>query len=144
MKKPASERSPSRRPRPLPTFRSEDEEREFWATHDATDYVDLSGARPALFPNLAPSTATISLRLPESLLADLKVLANRLDVPYQSLLKVFLAERVERELRRDRTPAELESMVREPEAPYGDAPPGTHRPAGARRRARPARPPRKR
>src|SRR2546423_7968802 len=82
----------------LPRFRSEDEEREFWATHDSTEYFDWSRAVRVVFPNLQPSTRTISLRLPESLLADLKVLANRLDVPYQSLMKVYLAERVMREL----------------------------------------------
>ena len=74
-----------------------------------------------------PSTETISLRLPASLLADLKILANRMDVPYQSLLKVYLSERVAAELRRDRTPEQLAAMVREPEAPYGKAPAGTHR-----------------
>lgn len=113
--------------KPLPTFRSEEEEREFWATHDSTDYVDWSKARRVVFPNLKPSTETISLRLPAGLLADLKVLANRMDVPYQSLLKIYLAERVAAELRRDRTPEELATMVREPEAPYGKAPAGTHR-----------------
>jgi predicted DNA binding CopG/RHH family protein len=83
----------------LPTFRSEAEERRFWETHDTTPYVDWSTARPARFPNLKPSTETISLRLPAGLLADLKALANKQDVPYQSLLKVFLAERVAREWR---------------------------------------------
>lgn len=114
----------------IPKFRTEDEEREFWATHDFSDYVDLSRVRRVRFPRLKPSTETISLRLPANLLADLKILANRIDVPYQSLLKVFLAERVESELRRDRSPTELASMVREPEAPYGSAPAGTHRPSG--------------
>jgi predicted DNA binding CopG/RHH family protein len=83
--------------KPIPTFRSEDEEREFWATHDTVDYVDWSRARFVTFPNLKPSTETISLRLPAALLADLKILANRRDVPYQSLLKVFLAERLRHE-----------------------------------------------
>lgn len=83
----------------LPTFTSESEERRFWETHDTTPYVDWSTARPARFPNLKPSTETISLRLPAGLLADLKALANKQDVPYQSLLKVFLAERVAREWR---------------------------------------------
>jgi predicted DNA binding CopG/RHH family protein len=103
----------------IPKFRSEDEEREFWATHDSTEYFDWSRAVRAVFPNLQPSTRTISLRLPESLLADLKVLANRLDVPYQSLMKVYLAERVMRELTQERTPEELAAQVREPAAPYG-------------------------
>ena len=83
----------------IPKFNSEDEEREFWATHDSTEFVDWSKARHAVFPNLKPSTKTISLRLPESIIAALKVLANKRDVPYQSLLKVFLAEKVEEELR---------------------------------------------
>jgi predicted DNA binding CopG/RHH family protein len=86
-------------PKSIPKFRSEAEERRFWETHDTTDYVDWSSARLARFPNLKPSTETISLRLPAGLLADLKALANKQDVPYQSLLKVFLADRVAREWR---------------------------------------------
>jgi len=86
-------------PKPIPAFRSEAEERRFWETHDSTDYVDWSSARLARFSNLKPSTETISLRLPAGLLADLKALANKQDVPYQSLLKVFLADRVAREWR---------------------------------------------
>ena len=82
----------------IPKFKNEDEEVEFWATHDATEYVDFSKAKKALFPNLKPSTKTISIRLPESLIEHMKQLANKRDVPYQSLLKMFLAERVEREL----------------------------------------------
>jgi predicted DNA binding CopG/RHH family protein len=83
----------------IPTFENEDEEREFWATHDSTEYLDWAKAKRAVFPNLKPSTKSISLRLPESILASLKMLANKRDVPYQSLLKVFLAEKVEEELR---------------------------------------------
>lgn len=120
--------------KPIPKFRSEAAEREFWATHDSTEYVDWSKARRAVLPNLKPSTETISVRLPANLLADLKVLANRLDVPYQSLLKVFLAERVREEFRRDRSPEELAATVREPEAPYGTAPKGTHGKARAKKR----------
>ncbi|PYQ65098.1 MAG: hypothetical protein DMF54_12115 [Acidobacteria bacterium] len=71
------------------------------------------------FRVLKPSTRTISLRLPESLLADLKVLAHWIDTPYQSLMKVYLAERVMRELREGRTPEELAAQLREPAAPYG-------------------------
>jgi len=82
----------------LPEFRGEDEERAFWATHDSTEYVDWSKGARATLPNLKPSLRTISLRLPESMVAELKVLANKRDVPYQSLLKVFLAERIAREL----------------------------------------------
>lgn len=83
----------------IPRFKSEDEEREFWSTHDSTDYVDWTKAQRAVFPNLKPSTESISLRLPEWLLARLKQLANARDVAYQSLIKIFLAERVEKELR---------------------------------------------
>lgn len=81
----------------IPTFGSEAEERNFWETHDTSPFVDWRKARVAVFPNLKPSTETISLRLPAALLAELKALANKRDVPYQSLLKVFLAERVARE-----------------------------------------------
>jgi predicted DNA binding CopG/RHH family protein len=81
----------------IPTFSSEAEERTFWETHDSSTFVDWRKGRVAVFPNLKASTETISLRLPAALLAELKALANRRDVPYQSLLKVFLAERVDRE-----------------------------------------------
>ena len=81
----------------IPTFASEREERQYWDTHDAADVVDWTTARGAVFPNLKASTETISLRLPSALLSDLKVLANKRDVPYQSLLKVYLADRVSRE-----------------------------------------------
>ncbi len=83
----------------VPTFKNEDAERDFWATHDSAEFVDWAKAKRAIFPNLKPSTKTISLRLPESMIASLKLLANKRDVPYQSLLKVFLAEKVEDELR---------------------------------------------
>lgn len=81
----------------IPTFRNEDQEREFWATHDLTDYADWSKARRVRFPKLRPSTKTISLRLPESMLAELRMQANKRDVPYQSLLKVYLADRLSEE-----------------------------------------------
>jgi predicted DNA binding CopG/RHH family protein len=84
--------------KPIPQFQNEDEEREFWAANDSTDYIDWKKARRMTFPNLKPSTRTISVRLPESLLDDLKTLANKRDVPYQSLLKIFLAERIEKEM----------------------------------------------
>ena len=87
----------AKRVKAVPTFQSEAEERTFWETHDTTEYVDWSQARVAVFPDLRPSTKTISLRVPAGLLAELKVLANKRDVPYQSLMKVFLAERVVRE-----------------------------------------------
>ena len=81
----------------IPKFEDEDEERAFWADHDSTDYMDWSHAKRIALPKLKPSTKTISIRLPESMIDDLKMLANRLDVPYQSLVKVFLAERIEQE-----------------------------------------------
>ena len=83
----------------LPRFATEDEEREFWATHDSTEYLDWRRAEHVVFPNLKPSTKTISLRLPESMLDELKALANQRDVPYQSLIKVFLRERIDSERR---------------------------------------------
>ena len=82
----------------IPKFDSEDQEREFWASHDSTEYVNWDRAQRLTFGSLKPSTKTISLRLPEALLQELKLLANKRDVPYQSLLKIFLAERVEQEL----------------------------------------------
>ena len=88
--------------RTRPKFRSEDEEREFWANTDSTDYVDWDDARRVMLPNLKPSPKTISLRLPAMMLAELKLLANKRDVPYQSLLKIFLAERIAKELRIER------------------------------------------
>ena len=82
----------------IPKFKSEDEERDFWDKHSPLDYFDWANAKRLVLPNLKPSLTTISLRLPNYLLAELKVLANSRDVPYQSLLKVFLAERVQKEL----------------------------------------------
>ncbi len=82
----------------IPKFKTEAEERRFWQTHDSTDYIDWSKAEIAIMPNLKPSTKTISLRLPESMVDELKLLANKRDVPYQSLLKVYLAERIDEEL----------------------------------------------
>ena len=89
-----------KRAKKIPEHQSEDQEREFWSESDSTDYIDWSEARPLVLPNLKPSLKTISLRLPEHMLAELKVLANKRDVPYQSLLKLFLAERLEEELQR--------------------------------------------
>lgn len=83
--------------KPIPIFKSEDEEREFWHTHDSVDYIDWSKAEQVSFPNLKPSTETISLRLPEHLLNQIKILANTRDVPYQSLMKIYLAEKVQEE-----------------------------------------------
>jgi len=86
----------------VPKFKSEKEELEFWSTHDSADYIDYSKAKRTLFPNLKPSTRTISIRLPESLVEYLQVLANKRDIPYQSLLKMFLIEKVEEEFREAR------------------------------------------
>lgn len=83
----------------IPKFKSEKEERDFWATHDSTEYVDYTKAKKVLLPNLKPSVKTISLRLPEVLLEHLKMLANKRDIPYQSLLKIYLAERIEDEIK---------------------------------------------
>ncbi len=84
----------------IPKFKSEDEERNFWATHDSTDYLDWSKAKRVVFPNLKPSVKTISLRLTESMLEEVKLLANKRDVPYQSLIKIFIAERIQAEFGR--------------------------------------------
>lgn len=83
----------------IPKFRNEDEEREFWATHDLTDYLGQFKPVELDLSKLKPSTQSISLRLPAYLLARIKELSNAKDVPYQSLIKIFLAERVSRELK---------------------------------------------
>ncbi len=81
----------------VPRFESEDHERDFWAKQDSAEYVDWGKAKRVSFPNLKPSTRTISIRLPDSMLDDLKMLANKKDIPYQSLLKVYLADRIKEE-----------------------------------------------
>ena len=83
--------------KPIPNFDNEDEERAFWAEQDSSEYIDWGQAQRAVFPNLKPSTRAISLRLPESMLDELRALANQRDVPYQSLIKVFLRERIDLE-----------------------------------------------
>ena len=83
----------------LPRFKNEDEEREFWAAHDSTDFIDWRKAKKVVLPNLKPSYQTISLRLPKAMLEELRLLANKRDVPYQSLLKMFVAERLKTELK---------------------------------------------
>ena len=80
-------------------FKNEDREREFWAKRDSTEYLDWSKARRLILPKLKPSVKTISLRIPASMLEELKLLANRQDVPYQSLLKIYLAERIREEFK---------------------------------------------
>ena len=84
--------------RPIPKFKSEKEERKFWMTHDSTEYVDWSKAKRAVFPNLKPTYKSISLRLPLFMLDEIRVLANKKDVPYQSLIKVYLAEKIKEEM----------------------------------------------
>ena len=80
-----------------PKFKSEDEERKFWAKHSPLDYIDPKKLQLSVFPNLKPTSRTISIRLPESLIEGIKVLANKKDVPYQSMLKILLAEKVRQE-----------------------------------------------
>jgi predicted DNA binding CopG/RHH family protein len=82
----------------IPKFTSEDKEREYWAKQDSTEVLDWKKSSKVVLPNLKPSIKTISLRLPESMLEELKLLANKRDVPYQSLLKIFLSEKIEEEL----------------------------------------------
>lgn len=80
--------------KPIPQFKSEAEERAFWEKHDSSEYLDWSKAQPAVLPNLKPTTRTISLRLPQHLLDSIKAAANSRDVPYQSLIKVWLQEKL--------------------------------------------------
>lgn len=79
----------------IPKFKNEKEERSFWERSDAADYFDLSKAARVTMPNLKPTTASISLRLSQSFLENIKLQANKLDVPYQSLMKIWLAEKLE-------------------------------------------------
>lgn len=83
----------------LPEFKNEDEERKFWAKHELSDIFDVSKGVNVVFPNLKPSTKTITIRVTESLLSDLKRIANKKDVPYQSLVKIYLDEKVKAEQR---------------------------------------------
>ena len=85
----------SKKRKPLPAFKTEAEERTFWETHDSTEYVDWSGAERTRFTNLKPTSKAISLRLPVSLLEQIKIAANKRDVPYQSLIKVWLSEKID-------------------------------------------------
>jgi predicted DNA binding CopG/RHH family protein len=86
----------SKKPKPIPEFASEQEERSFWEGHDSSEYVDWGKAKKILLPNLKPSTKSISIRLPEDLLERIKVEANRRDVPYQSLIKMWLREHTDK------------------------------------------------
>lgn len=83
--------------KPIPTFESEDKEREFWAVHDSTDYIDWSKAKLTIFPNLKLTKRPISLRITDSLLAKIKMIANKRDMPYQTLMKQYLMDAVEKE-----------------------------------------------
>jgi len=83
----------------VPKFKDEDQERRFWSGRDSTEYVDWKKARRVVLPRLKPSLKTISLRIPESMIQELKLLANKRDVPYQSLMKIFLAEKIKTELK---------------------------------------------
>ncbi|HDL53733.1 MAG TPA: hypothetical protein ENH32_07135 [Proteobacteria bacterium] len=85
----------------IPKFDSEKEERSFWAETDSADLIDWSRGRKVSFPKLKPSLKTISLRLPEMMIEEIRILANRMDVPYQSLMKIFLAERIEKEMKKE-------------------------------------------
>jgi len=85
----------NRKRKQIPAFESEAEERAFWETHDSSDHVDWAAAERAHFPNLKPSTRAISLRLPVALLERIKIAANKRDVPYQSLIKMWLSEKVD-------------------------------------------------
>jgi predicted DNA binding CopG/RHH family protein len=80
----------------IPKFANEEEERKFWETHDSIDYFDYTRSRRVRFPNLKPSTTSISLRLPAGMLEEIKIEANRRDVPYQSMLKIWISERLAR------------------------------------------------
>ena len=86
----------TREPKPLPSFKNEAEEREFWETHDSAEFLDWSKAKVVRLPKLKPTGTAISLRLPVSLLERIKVAANKRDVPYQSLIKTWLAEKLDK------------------------------------------------
>ncbi len=83
----------------IPKFKSEKEEREFWSNNDSSEFINWDKSKLSSFPKLRPSTKTISLRLPEFLLNDIKIIAHKRDVPYQSLIKIILKERIDSELR---------------------------------------------
>jgi len=83
----------------IPQFKNEDKERDFWASHDSTDHIEWSKGKQVVLSKLKPSLRSISIRLPESMIEELKLLANKRDVPYQSLLKIFLAEKIGQELK---------------------------------------------
>lgn len=84
----------------IPKFRTEEEERNFWSSHDSTEYIDWSQAKDIRLSNLKPSVKSISIRLPEIMIEELKLLANKRDIPYQSLMKIYISEKVKDELQR--------------------------------------------
>jgi predicted DNA binding CopG/RHH family protein len=84
----------------IPKFKTEDEERNFWAKADSTEYIDWSDSEVQTLPKLKPSTKTISLRLPESMLDEIRTIANKHDVPYQSFIKIILKEKIDQELKK--------------------------------------------
>ena len=84
----------------IPVFKNEDEERDFWAEHSPLDYMDLTSASRRTFPDLKPTLKSISIRLPEGMVEQLKVLANKKDIPYQSLAKIYLAREILMERRK--------------------------------------------
>ena len=125
---------PRAKTKPIPAFASEDEERAFWADHDSTDHVDWTTARRRVFPKLRPSLRTVSLRLPEAMIGQLKVLAHKRDIPYQSLLKQFLAERLQTEL--SKVPVRQGAASRRRGGKPALAPPSLSRLTASRRRVR--------
>jgi len=78
----------------IPKFRNENQERAFWASHSPLDYFNSSNIKRGSFPSLKPSLKSISIRIPSDMLAELKALANKIDVPYQSLAKIYLARQI--------------------------------------------------
>jgi predicted DNA binding CopG/RHH family protein len=84
----------------IPKFKNEDEERDFWANKNSADYINWRKSKPAHFSKLKPSTKTISLRLPEFLLEEIRMLANKRDIPYQSLIKIILKEKIDQEMKK--------------------------------------------
>jgi predicted DNA binding CopG/RHH family protein len=83
----------------IPKFENEDEERNFWANENSTEFIDWENSESTVLPNLKPTTTTISLRMSESMLNKIRLVANKRDVPYQSLIKIFLKERIDEELK---------------------------------------------
>ncbi len=83
----------------IPKFENEEQERNFWANENSTDFIDWENADSTVLPNLKPTTTTISLRMPESTLNKIRLAANKRDIPYQSLIKLFLKERIDKELK---------------------------------------------